>query len=200
MVSSRPVTVVTLAFRSVAVKAGSSYACALGDDGRVACWGSGKLGELGQGQPEKNRLPSLVPGIENAVTIGTGFHGCVIPREPGLVCWGPKFLSAVGSSVTEPTQPMHLLAGELLRDVTSGLAHAYAVRMNGKVICWGGAAAFTGDINNRQFVSEPVEIALPGPVEQIASSFLFSGVTCSIDRTAVVYCWGMVSKQVEGID
>ena len=108
--------------RFVDVGLGDDHACALSDDGRVFCWGSGHLGQIGVSDtPEvcKERVTSIcgwesgpppetfdfewpcpthpvevkLPSAATALTVGPN-HVCSLVEDGSALCWGGGFGSS----------------------------------------------------------------------------------------------------------
>ncbi len=64
------------------------HTCAHTTDGSTYCWGSGAVGQLGNGSMVPKHVPTAVAGLADATSIATGAdHSCAIAG--GVVwCWG----------------------------------------------------------------------------------------------------------------
>lgn len=83
----------------VHIVAGLLHSCALYDDGHVKCWGGNTSGELGNGTLGGNpvKKPTEVPGLDDAVAIGSGAnHTCVATKTKGVKCWGANYFGTIG--------------------------------------------------------------------------------------------------------
>lgn len=75
---------------------GDDHSCALLDDGTVACWGAGALGQLGNGQSTDASQPVLVTGVAGATAISAEEnHTCAV-TPTGTFCWGTDFSGQLG--------------------------------------------------------------------------------------------------------
>ena len=73
----------------VQIGAGEDYACALCGEGHIACWGSGALGQLGDGQAATGPTPVRVEGIERAVELAVATAtACARLDNDEVHCWG----------------------------------------------------------------------------------------------------------------
>jgi len=71
------------------VAIGTDAACALREDGKVLCWGSGGYGQLGNGADDRSAEPVEVSGISDATAIGGGgYNYCALRRNGSVKCWG----------------------------------------------------------------------------------------------------------------
>ncbi|HVS66052.1 MAG TPA: GH25 family lysozyme [Thermoanaerobaculia bacterium] len=112
------VTVDGLAAPARAIAAGGVFTCALLEDGRVQCWGSDEMGELGDGEPAGDSSPprsrlepaapvGRLPGPAARVMAGE-LHACaeITPEggPPELYCWGVNDSGQLGDGTTELRQ------------------------------------------------------------------------------------------------
>jgi alpha-tubulin suppressor-like RCC1 family protein len=73
----------------VQIGAGQDFACALCMDGRVACWGDGERGKLGNDDVTGSTAPVEVFGIDDAIEIAIGYKSsCALLANDDVVCWG----------------------------------------------------------------------------------------------------------------
>jgi len=74
--------------RVTALTAGSQHTCALREDGRVYCWGSNYLGQLGRVKGE-SATEAVFSGLTEVLAVSAGgWHTCAIRREGGTICLG----------------------------------------------------------------------------------------------------------------
>src|SRR5690606_14182870 len=105
---------------------GSSFTCALGDDGRPSCWGRiDAQGRLSWRAPMSKPAPLAIFAGEALESFAPGHRGwCAIRSDRRVEClWGDQVAPVVG-----------------LRDarhVARGDAHACAIDGSGQVWCWG---------------------------------------------------------------
>src|SRR2546423_9352186 len=79
--------------------AGLRHACAIRDDGTVACWGLNYEGQLGDGTSVDRTSPVPVVNLGQAISIAAGeFHTCAILGASGTVrCWGDNSVGQLGN-------------------------------------------------------------------------------------------------------
>ncbi len=147
--SSGEVPEPTMLLHAVQLAIGVEHSCARLDDGTVACWGSGGVGELGDGQsgPMYDRwLPERVPGLEQVVELEASWrHTCARLGDGTVRCWGDNTLGQLGngSSGQDAHEPTPVVVSELddAIEIGVGPSNACAVRQSGDVVCWGAADA-----------------------------------------------------------
>jgi hypothetical protein len=71
--------------------AGYDSTCALGQDGRVRCWGSNRWGALGRGSilPAMDGTPEVVVELTDVTDLSASNDGvCALRRDGTVWCWG----------------------------------------------------------------------------------------------------------------
>jgi alpha-tubulin suppressor-like RCC1 family protein len=163
--SPKPVTVAGLT--DVAeVSLGGDFACARLNDGRVACWGEGEAGQLGDGKEthgrcafadtelDCSRTPVMVEGLVDAVQIGCGtWHCCARTRAGEVRCWGDNDAGQLGVATTASRcrsatrkpfdcsrTPMIVQGLPNVADLSTGNHATCALTEAGEVWCWGADA------------------------------------------------------------
>lgn len=77
-----------------------AFACVLGQDGGVQCWGDNADGQLGDGSRQRREQPVVVPGLPPVQALGAGSnHACALTRAGEVYCWGSARRGATGSSL-----------------------------------------------------------------------------------------------------
>ena len=70
---------------------GQDFACLLDTDGRVACWGDNRAGQLGDGTRRPRNHAVAVLGITDATQVAAGVgYACALLNGGGLRCWGER--------------------------------------------------------------------------------------------------------------
>jgi alpha-tubulin suppressor-like RCC1 family protein len=84
---------------------GDEHACVLYEDGRVACWGGGDLGALGNGHLLKDQ-PSATPmiGVANVIqVVAGGLTTCLLTAAHEVFCCGYGARNGDGSTENQAT-------------------------------------------------------------------------------------------------
>jgi hypothetical protein len=81
---------------------GFSHLCAIPSDRMLRCWGSGFLGEMGDGTDRSRVAPDFVPGLAPATAAGAGDNYSCALAGGDLVCWG---FGATSSGLWSPASP-----------------------------------------------------------------------------------------------
>jgi alpha-tubulin suppressor-like RCC1 family protein len=172
--------------RVVFLDAGGSIACAVLDDGRVACWGGGGIypdifGKRANGPASR---PVFVTALRDATEVR-------IAESDALIC----ALSRAGTVTCVHRDPHAALSGPLpgLSGVTQlavGERHACARTAAGEVFCWGEGehgALGDGNVAPSGFRAEP---ALVKGIRDAAGVTAGSSQSCAWKADGSVWCWG----------
>jgi len=172
------------------VSIGQEHFCALLNNGKVVCWGSGTEGQLGHGQFENSEEPVTVQGLDNVTQIASGdWHSCAL-LDGGLVkCWGNGGNGRLGdNSSVNSSVPVSV---KNLSDVTyiaAGLTQSCAILKDQTVKCWGNG--FSGQLGYGDYVSG---ITNPVSVVGIDNAIMITAGnyhTCSLLSDKTIKCWG----------
>ena len=117
-------------------------------------------------------------------------HTCALRNNGGVVCWGAGAQGQIGNGMTTAMNNM----GQPVLGITdaislsAGANHTCAVRLNGRVVCWGNNAG--GQIGNNTTgapVTSPSEVF---NLVDAVSIGLGAQHTCAVRKTGGVRCWG----------
>ena len=146
--SSQPILVPGLTdIRSVA--AGQFFSLALAADGTLWAWGHNGYGQLGDGSATDSQVPiQVLDGsgrpFGGVIAIAAGQQSAYALRADGTVwTWGYNGNGELGDgTTTDKPLPQRLLDdnGRAIRgiaDIAAGLAHAFALRADGRLLAWG---------------------------------------------------------------
>lgn len=172
----------------VEIGAGRAHTCALDREGRVFCWGSHTLGELGHPSKQSRAQPVRVEA-PFAVELDVGAHHACLRDEGGAVyCWGAGEHGQLGDGARQGSR--YVVPVQDLEDTLSlavGAHHGCAVRRDGSVLCWGDGES--GQLGDGARVSRPSPVPVVGltrAVEVVAGE----RHTCAREESGAVYCWG----------
>ena len=144
----------------VAVALGALHACALRNDGTVACWGENTKGQIGDGTFTSRATPVQVDGVTEAIQVTAWMtSSCALLKGGSVVCWG----NAGGTDGAPQAVPD-------LRDIAE-ISGACARGADGSVRCRRG---------------ERIE-AVDGVAAQVASSVAHA---CMRTSGGEARCWG----------
>ena len=182
--------------RAVAIDIGHYHACAVLEDGHVACWGPGGGNRLGTGNANQKTSPTLINFFNEtnrAVDVALGrYTGCGLLDDGRVTCWGQGYLGS-GGSLTR-TSPGLLFAslgtGRTAVDVEMGRFHACALLDNGAMKCWGDDQyGQMGNGNGESDKNNPSTVSFATGIEP-TGVYVGHWHTCITAQTNEVYCWG----------
>lgn len=126
--SAEPVLVTGVGSPFTSVSAGGAHVCAVATDGAVYCWGSGGIGQLGNGKfdesvgdiegfpptgpaDEATPTPTAGPAGETFHSVGTGiFHSCASTESGRTYCWGLGHAGQLANGVLDENRDEPTLA------------------------------------------------------------------------------------------
>ena len=191
---------------------GRESVCAVTKRGRLACWGRGAEGQLGNGMRAGSARP-VEASIEQVHSVSVGLrHVCAIAGANRTVyCWGSD---ARNGSTTDDGQPVYGLLGSVeayeqgsdtpvevnaasarprlssIEHLSLGYYHACAVTSDSQVMCW-------GDFHEGRLGHGPWEYPDPDfVVDQAGIPVQATEVSLGIDHSCAisvdqkVLCWG----------
>ena len=180
------------------VTVGTRFACALTRNDEAWCWGSGDLGQLGQGSLEDSAVPGRT--MEGVTEVVAGCqHACALANDGTVWCWGRNASGNLGSpGVQMSTTPVQVVTedGEPFTDVTTvaaGCAYTCAVRGDETVWCWGQnntSQLGNGTLNEAR---TPVQVLVDvGGTPFVGATALAGGGfhTCARKPDGSLWCWG----------
>lgn len=144
----------------------SRFGCALLEDGRVKCWGTGRIANDGKAFTEAG--PTLVKGVERVEElVASGAIACARGAR-GVACWGTN-----DESIAAPP------AGAFTQ-IAAGFTHACALDARGAAACWGA-----GDWGAKGIFTKPAGVT---GARQIVTGDRHA---CVVTKSRAVQCWGM---------
>ena len=177
-----------------ALAASVDFDCALAAKGRVRCWGSGWMGQLGDGTRKDRRKPVRVHKLPKATAIAAGDeHACALVTRGRVACWGAN--PAQGLGHYQESDEVPVLAPVFVRGlrgqvaVAAGGDHTCGLGVDGRVGCVG--SNYYGELGN----------GLGGDVDAVTTAVIARGVravgisasdthTCAQIASGPVLCWG----------
>ncbi len=192
--SATPVQTVGIS-SAVAVEVGTRHSCAVLEDATVRCWGANNDGQLGNGTVVASSVPVETSGVSDVadLSIGTDF-ACARSADGSVRCWGVATSGQIGDGAGgfRRTTASTVAGLSDAVSITTGSAHACAVRSTGVVQCWGSCnSGQLGDGRTDGSASAPSDVVgLTGAVAVDAGA----AHTCALLGDGGVRCWGSNSS------
>jgi alpha-tubulin suppressor-like RCC1 family protein len=80
---------------------GEKFGCAIRSNQKVACWGDGQWGALGDGAETDNAVPAEIELLSNVVQVTAGYkHACALLDDSTVWCWGYNTFNQLGDGNT----------------------------------------------------------------------------------------------------
>ncbi len=186
---------------------GQGFACGLGKNSMVYCWGRNDRNQLGAltslpGMTKASQVlvtyPQEMPLIHIEQIAAGESHACGLQRDEKTVfCWGDNRLGQLGNtSVRGYPEQVALGSNNLtlkgVKEVTAGGDHTCITSVRDELFCWGnGADGILG--NDRVLSPYPVRVLdangeMLSNVSQLAMGY---DHTCVLDQTQKLYCYGL---------
>ena len=203
-----------------AIALGESHTCAILDNGRVRCWGSGFDGRLGYGN-ENNIGDTELPKSVGPVNLGAGRravaitagedHTCAILDNGKVRCWGAGSGGGLGygneDDIGDNETPgdvgtVFLGTGRKARAIGAGGGHTCALLDNGRVRCWGYASIGELGYGNTDRIGDNELPGSVGPVSlgrKAVAIAVGENFNCAILDNGKVRCWGEASSGQLGL-
>ncbi len=178
--------------------------CAIANTNRVYCWGTGTLGQLGDGLSVSESAPTLAtqPGGVTAWSMisGTISVYCGIANDNHIYCWGAGSNGQIGNNDTSnaliPTQATQPGGVSSWTTLSTTNAFSCAIANTGNIYCWGTGTA--GQIGNGGSINKttPTLANMPSGESSFSVISTCSNFSCAIASSASVnndnlYCWGL---------
>ncbi len=191
-----------------AVSEGYEHTCGVRVTGAVACWGTDRNENLGNGAGQS---PALVPvpvmTTRVFVSIDAGsYFTCGVDSTRALVCWGDNSNGQLGANVTAATSavPVAVITSQATTwaAVSAGFAHACGITSAGIVRCWGdNRSGQLGD--NSMDESRTATLSLVsggGALPAFAKISAGQDHTCAIGADNTLWCGGSNTRGQLGVD
>jgi alpha-tubulin suppressor-like RCC1 family protein len=160
------------------ITAGGSHACARRTDGQVRCWGTGALGQVGNGDDAiVNPLPTPVQNVagngslQDVVQVTAGIqHTCARLANKQVRCWGADYQGQLGNGAgtgiyVRPVAVLKVDGSANIGNVTNlstGNWHTCAVLGSGQARCWGDGGQGQLGESETEDRTLPVVVEHPG--------------------------------------
>ncbi|CAD7969556.1 unnamed protein product, partial [Amoebophrya sp. A120] len=188
------------------IAAGPFHTVALCSNGRVACWGNGSHGRVGQGQSTKNvpKPKFLSEFDQSAISSDENFFSDAL-RANEFFDNGEKKLRAIAGGKSGPSGaddeddgPKDKKSAYKVKTVQCGAMHSGALTEGGALYVWGaGESGQTGQRGSTADLWLPKRLEFSSPVTKIA--FGYEHCLC-ITSNMELYAWGRGGQGQLGIN
>ncbi len=190
--------------RPKTIAAGRSHSCATDEAGKLFCWGSNSLGQLGVNDSSvgsKDSTPKQVIGsVPNRQWLGVSLGSdtsCGVTEDHHVECWGNNLHGQLGRNSTDnvPTAhadplPVFEAFGNPATSLILSVGQESLCAVEGSaLVCWGD--------NESTEAAQAVNVSdVPKPIPALGTSTAFTKVAmghdfgCAIDTAGHVSCWG----------
>lgn len=185
------------------IDSGASHTCVLTTSTGVRCWGSGTLGQIGNGASLDTTSASVVKtgtspllGII-AIDAGTN-HTCALKNDGTVWCWGLGSRGQLGTGISGSSSNVAVKA-DLAKpavSIAAGSEHTCAVTTDTRVYCWGReGATFLARSSLTVPVAATFDFATEARTDLLGAIEVVAGAQHSCARLAddTVTCWGDAS-------
>ena len=183
------------------LSAGGGHACAILDDGTIACWGRNTFGQLGNGTTTSSPVPVLASAAPlsglSFTDVSTGSaHTCARTQAGDMYCWGNNVYGQLGNdSTTNSVNPVLVHGGHAFESIDLGSFASCGVTSAGVAYCWGDNGY--GQLGNGASgwgtkSTVPVAVDTTGVLSGKRIAAIQAGweASCAITVDRKVYCWG----------
>lgn len=189
---SLPVQESTAATDWAQVSTMGSHTCALKTDGRLYCWGQGYYGQLGRNSTTNSLVPvqELTEATDWVQVSGGGAHTCALKTDGRLYCWGAGGEGRLGhGSTTNSLVPVQEAteATDWVQ-VSCGSYHTCAVKVDGRLYCWGHGD--DGELGHGSATDSLVPVQEATEATDWARVSAGTHHTCAVKKDGRLYCWG----------
>lgn len=168
---------------------GAAGACALDDAGALRCWGDNDAAQAGAAPSGPVSTPTAIGGLDTPTSVALGArHGCAVVVGRSVRCWGDGSRGQLGDGRPGPRASADLVVLEPpdADRVAAGAHHTCAMRLDGRVSCWGdNERGQVGDGSTDRTVELPRDVGL-GDVTGLSAG---AAHTCAV-RMGAAHCWG----------
>lgn len=167
------------------VSAGGESTCAITTGGKLKCWGSNSVGQLGDGTTLSKNSPVSVDDANNYNKVSVGANNsCGITATGLLKCWGSNDNGRLGIGVAsggDSLVPVAVDASETYSEILVGYSSSCGLTTQGILKCWGAKFAIYG----YNYSPTAVDSSVAYKSVSVGSSHI-----CAITTGNVLKCWG----------
>lgn len=169
------------------IVSGDRHTCALLADGTVACWGSNRSGELGDGSTVDRDVPVAVSSLNGVTELRAGRdRTCAVLQDETVQCWG-NLSGLAGGDGTSSLVPVAVADSSGVGDPSPAYSHSCSIPSNGTVACWGSNAS--GQLGDGTTVDRPDPVAVID-LQDAKAVAVGEEHSCALLAGGSIKCWG----------
>ncbi len=183
----------------IRISAGHTHACGILDDDHLYCWGSNRVGQLGNGMHDASYdgwSPIVEAPLTHITDVAAGEeHTCAIAGG-AMYCWGRNDDGELGSAPApdDCNGDSCALSPSRVDEHTDWTAVSAAGQITcgirgGAIYCWGFSANNQRDPNCEQQCSAPMVVQIGTDTDWIAVN-TWASRSCAIKTNHTLWCWG----------
>jgi alpha-tubulin suppressor-like RCC1 family protein len=188
------------------------HVCYLSPDGPL-CWGTGTLGQLGDGNAATSQIPVTVTGTAGFTTIAAGYsHTCALDDSGAAWCWGSNLGGELGTGDESDdscnglrcqTAPARVATEARFTALAAGNGFTCGLALDETILCWGyndkgqlGVATQLETCDGIRCSRTPVLAASgAGGWRRITAG---QSHLCALNIQGEAWCWGYDGHTVDG--
>ncbi|MDR1152396.1 MAG: hypothetical protein LBK72_07975 [Bifidobacteriaceae bacterium] len=186
------------------VSAGADHSVALSENGDVYAWGSGQLGQLGNGATSGNYTTPVKINLPPIVGISAGAQYTVAWTAAGeLYAWGANIDGNLGFGTNADVSTPHKVLGISVAAAVAGFSiqsymrHTVAVDKDGRLVTWGNNDHTQLGDTSVPYDDQPRRVDGIPPIAYVAAG---DGSTMAVSTGGELYAWGDNYGGVLGTD
>jgi len=175
---------------------GQTHSCALLSDESVSCWGSNRVGQLGNGADitvangaPSALVPAAVPGATGVQSLSSGnTHTCALLKTGTVRCWGGNTAGQLGvNTLVNSSIPLDVPGLTGVKQIAAAGSYTCVITSANGVKCWGQGTS--GQLGNGAIVNSPVPVDVVN-LTDAADLSLSANHACVTLTSGAVKCWG----------
>lgn len=168
------------------ITVGDGYACALGDDQTLHCWGADAYDQLGDAASTDRTTPEKIGTHQWAEVSAGTYHTCAVDVSGGLWCWGDNTAAELGDGTFTARSVPTRIGTANWTAVSTATYHSCALKTDGTLWCWGlndsGQLGVTGNAQDT-----PTEVSAGQTFISVSAGY---GYTCAVRSDHTLWCFG----------
>jgi alpha-tubulin suppressor-like RCC1 family protein len=185
------------------ISAGGSHACAVLDNGSIACWGLGVNGELGNGIIGTKLTPDTVKISGTFTQVSAGYYyTCALKNDGTVWCFGDNSYGQLGdNSTTDRFSAVQVSNITNARQISTGHGSSCALLTDNTTKCWGhNNYGQLGDNSTTDRLT-PVNVKLSdgNNLDNVSSISSNKYTSCAVLNSNSAHCWGYGAQGQIGV-